>query len=106
MDKDSEDSYIVTAQCGLLTYKENLSAQRSTPMQNARDKQIGGAHYKDMVIQPFDFIHSNGLGWCEGNAVKYICRHASKNGEQDLDKAIHYLELLKELEYGTTKDTT
>lgn len=63
------------------------------------DRQVGGGHYKNMAIQPIDFIEANSLGWCEGNAIKYICRHNRKNGAQDLDKAIHYLQLLKEREY-------
>lgn len=63
------------------------------------DNQVGGDHYKSMKIQPIDFIEANNLGWCEGNAIKYICRHNRKNGAQDLDKAIHYLQLLKEREY-------
>jgi len=63
------------------------------------DNQVGGDHYKNCTIQPIDFIEANGLGWCEGNAIKYIVRHKIKNGKQDLDKAIHYLQLLKEREY-------
>lgn len=61
--------------------------------------QIGGDHYKDMPIQPSEFIHRNGLNWLEGNAIKYICRHSRKHGVLDIDKAIHYLNLLKEWEY-------
>jgi len=64
----------------------------------ATDKQIGGSHY-DMAIQPIDFIVKNGLDFCEGNVIKYVCRHEFKNGVEDIDKAIHYLELLKELKY-------
>ncbi len=52
-----------------------------------------------MVVQPSEFIIKNNLNWCEGNAIKYICRHHLKGGELDIDKAIHYLQLLKELEY-------
>jgi hypothetical protein len=63
------------------------------------EKQIGGAHYATLPIQPSEFIHRNRLGWCEGNAVKYISRHKSKNGRQDIEKAIHYLQLLIEWEY-------
>ena len=63
---------------------------------NAMDSQVGGSHYKDMPFQPIDFIMGNNLGFCEGNAIKYICRYKSKGGVQDLDKAIHYLEMLKE----------
>lgn len=61
-----------------------------------RDKQVGGNHYKDMAIQPGEFIRSNELGWYEGNAIKYICRHKVKGGKQDIEKAIHYLELALE----------
>ena len=63
-------------------------------------RQIGGDHYKDMTIEPSEFIHRNNIPWLEGNAIKYICRHATKHGKQDIDKAIHYLELLKEWKYG------
>lgn len=62
----------------------------------AKDIQVGGSHYKDMVIQPGEFIRANGIGWYEGNAIKYVCRHKAKNGKQDLEKAIHYLQLAME----------
>ena len=61
--------------------------------------QIGGDHYKKMVIQPAEFINKNKLLFAEGNAIKYICRHSSKGGIQDVDKAIHYLEMVKERDY-------
>ena len=61
--------------------------------------QVGGNHYKDMAIQPSAFIYANGLDWFEGNAVKYICRHKFKGGRQDIEKAIHYLQLLLAEEY-------
>lgn len=60
---------------------------------NPKDKQIGGDHYKDLAIQPGEFIVRNSLGWYEGNAIKYITRHKMKGQKQDLEKAIHYLEL-------------
>lgn len=68
----------------------------------ASKRQINGAHYRDCAIQPSEYIYRNKLGWCEGNAVKYITRHARKNGRQDIEKAIHYLELLLEWQYGET----
>ena len=66
----------------------------------ASQRQVGGRHYADFSIQPGEFIHRNGLGWCEGNAIKYICRHRVKHGRQDIEKAIHYLQILLEWEYG------
>ena len=61
--------------------------------------QIGGDHYKKMLIQPAEFINKNKLLFAEGNAIQYICRHSSKGGIQDIDKAIHYLEMVKERDY-------
>jgi hypothetical protein len=72
-------------------------------MTNALDKQEGGNHYKDMAIQPVEFITANNLGFLEGNVVKYICRHHAKNGAEDIRKAIHYCELLLQTKYGETK---
>jgi hypothetical protein len=69
-------------------------------MMSALDKQESGNHYKNKGIQPIVYIHTNNLGFCEGNVVKYVTRHKEKNGAADLKKAIHYLELLLELEYS------
>ena len=65
---------------------------------NALDVQVGGSHYKSMRIQPVEFIQVNGLGFCEGNAIKYLCRWKNKNGVEDLKKARHYIDLLIEME--------
>ena len=62
------------------------------------EKQVSGDHYKDMNIQPVKFIYANGIGYFEGNVIKYICRWRKKNGLADLEKAKHYIELLLELE--------
>jgi hypothetical protein len=65
---------------------------------SALDKQVSGSHYKDKGIQPIIYIHANNLGFCEGNVVKYVTRWREKGGVADLRKAIHYLELLIQLE--------
>ena len=54
------------------------------------EKQVGGKHYRNMNIQPAHFINENKLLFAEGNAIKYICRHAAKGKEEDVKKAIHY----------------
>ena len=64
----------------------------------ALNTQVGGSHYKDMVIQPVEFIERNNLGFCVGNVIKYVCRYKSKNGIEDLQKAKHYLEILIDIE--------
>tara|TARA_R100000656_G_C3937599_1_gene126074 strand:+ start:496 stop:804 length:309 start_codon:yes stop_codon:yes gene_type:complete len=66
----------------------------------ATEKQVGGDHYKDFLIQPVVFIQENELDFCEGNIIKYICRHKFKNGAEDIRKVIHYAELLLEMRYG------
>jgi len=64
------------------------------------NKQVGGNHYIDMVMQPSEFINKNKLQFAEGNAIKYICRHASKGEVQDLEKAKHYIDMIIERDYG------
>jgi hypothetical protein len=73
---------------------------------SALGKQVSGSHYKDKGIQPIVYIHANDLGFCEGNVVKYVTRHKEKNGAADIRKAIHYLELLLELEYPQDKTSS
>lgn len=65
---------------------------------NALEVQMGGSHYINKAIQPVEFIHANGLGFCEGNVIKYVTRYKEKNGIADLEKARHYLDILIQLE--------
>jgi hypothetical protein len=69
------------------------------------DIQVGGSHYKEMAIQPIEFIMKNNIGFMEGNAIKYISRWRSKGGVEDLKKARHYLDMLIEFEEHSP-DTT
>lgn len=68
--------------------------------QSALDIQEGGDHYKKYKIQPVEFAFANNMPFLDANAFKYICRHADKNGINDLRKARHYLELMAEMYYG------
>ena len=61
-------------------------------------QQVGGSHYKDMAIQPVEFIHRNKIGFIEGSVIKYVCRWRNKGGAEDLRKARHFLDLLIEME--------
>jgi|TARA_Y100001951_G_C11234329_1_gene236515 hypothetical protein len=43
----------------------------------------------------------NKLDWCEGNIIKYVTRHNKKGeGKKDIEKVIHYAQLLLEKKYG------
>ena len=64
----------------------------------ANEEQVGGDHYKNKAIQPWDYIASNNLGYLEGCIVKYVSRYKEKGGMQDLEKAAHYLQKLMEVE--------
>jgi hypothetical protein len=63
---------------------------------SAKDYQVQGDHYLTKAIQPIDYILANGLGYCEGNVVKYISRWKEKGALSDLLKAKHYIEFLIE----------
>ena len=67
---------------------------------SALDKQVGGNHYKSLAIQPAEYCHKNGMGGLESAIVKYVTRYKWKAGKQDLEKAIHCIELLIQLEYS------
>lgn len=58
------------------------------------DGQVGGNHYQELKIQPIQYILENGLGYCEGNIVKYASRWRSKGGIDDLRKIIQFAEFL------------
>ena len=78
---------------------EEIERQKQA-VNNPLQQQVGGSHYKDLTIQPIEYIHANKLGFCEANVVKYVSRWRLKNKKDDIMKAIHYLELLLELEFG------
>ena len=64
------------------------------------DKQHGGSHYQNFKIQPSKFVVENKLLFPEGCAIKYICRHPFKGKKEDLLKAIHFIEMIIERDYG------
>jgi hypothetical protein len=61
---------------------------------SAIDIQHGGNHYKNLPIQPIEFIMANQLGFAEGNVIKYLLR--DKDGLNDLLKARHYIQFIEE----------
>jgi hypothetical protein len=65
----------------------------------ATDKQEGGSHYKNYPIEPVEFIYRNRIPFIEANVLKYLLRHESKGGKDDLLKAKHYIDLLIQFKY-------
>jgi len=89
--KDADGNWVV----------QNDDCSYTTLKDSPLSTQVGGSHYKTMKIQPVQYIHANGLGFCEGSVVKYITRWKSKGGVKDLEKAKHFIDLLIELETRT-----
>ncbi len=69
-------------------------------MSKVWDKQHGGSHYQKYKIQPSKFVVENELLYPEGCVIKYIIRHRDKGKKQDLLKAIHFIEMIIERDYG------
>lgn len=68
----------------------------------AREYQLGGTHYTDKAIQPWDAMQSwmteeQYKGYLTGNVIKYIARFQDKGGVLDLQKCKHYLDKLIEV---------
>lgn len=67
----------------------------------ANDSQIGGSHYTNKLIQPWEAMEAwmtleAFQGFLMGNVIKYAARHSDKGGVEDLKKARHYLDKLIE----------
>ena len=108
------DKCMLTGECrfegpapGSARAEERLKdLRKNPPIQRVLDSlkdtalatQVGGSHYKDMPIQPVEFITKNKIGFLEGCVIKRVCRWRAKDGLQDLRKAIHEIELLIEME--------
>ena len=78
----------------------NTSAVNPVPepkADSALDVQVGGGHYKDMKIQPVEFITANNLDFLTGCIIKRICRWKHKDGLKDLEKIKHEVDLIIEL---------
>lgn len=62
---------------------------------SADDRQVGGTHYKS-TYQHWTLVSLTGMGYFEGCSTKYVARYKQKNGLEDLRKARHYLQKLRE----------
>ena len=72
--------------------------------------QIGGTHYKEMDIQPWDAMKAwmpkeAFEGYLRGAAIKYLARYDRKGGIEDVRKARHYLDALIESMDGEQQKT-
>lgn len=68
---------------------------------SANDLQIGGQHYKEMGVQPWDVMEAvltreEFIGFLKGNIIKYSMRQGKKDSD-DANKAKHYMMKLNEM---------
>lgn len=75
-----------------MSSKERLEENKSPVESEANKYQVGGDHYQKMGIQHWDFAASNHFDYFQGAITKYVSRWKNKNGVQDLEKALHFLQ--------------
>lgn len=74
---------------------------------SANDTQVGGSHYKDMKVQPWDALEAwmtreEFCGFLKGSAIAYLARASTKGvegkgGTVDILKAKHYIVKLESI---------
>ena len=67
---------------------------------NMIKENVSPDYYARYDIEPISFIMRNNIPYAEGNVIKYVLRHDMKGGKEDIDKAIRYLEMIKEEKYN------
>jgi hypothetical protein len=91
-------------------WREEVSVD-TNKTHSALDNQVGGAHYKDMDVQPWQAMEAwltpeEYRGYHKGTAIGYIARERSKGGMQDIEKAVHHLQRLIEMQGEDSADDT
>ena len=76
--------------------------QRLNDLRRANDTQIGGDHYKNMGVEPWDVVDTwpteQRIGAYRHGALKYLMRMGSKDEQlQEIKKCGHYIEKLIEV---------
>ena len=79
---------------------EEAHAIMDLSIDSALDRQVGGSHYKDYKIQPYEFFLRNQIPHHKAAIIRRILRydHPTGRGLEDLQKIIHECELIIELE--------
>ena len=67
---------------------------------NMIKENVSPDYYARYDIEPVSFIMRNQIPYAEGNVIKYVMRHDMKGGVEDINKAIRYLEMIKEVQYN------
>lgn len=92
----SQENINVTSVKTVVVGNNKEGVNQLLPKYSNQAKQVGGDHYKQTTLQPWDVISAWSLDPWLANVVKYVQRHQRKNGREDLLKAVHYLEYVIE----------
>lgn len=95
--QEQEQFYVENKEEAWQALRDALATYR---LPSVLDIQHGGSHYKNRGIQPIEYAQANALDWKQFNVVKYVTRHGDKGGVGDLKKAMHYLQMILEFDYG------
>ena len=76
------------------------SFNKNVKVYNMIKENVSPDYYARYDIEPISFIMRNNIPYAEGNVIKYTLRHDMKGGKEDIDKAIRYLEMIKEEKYS------
>ena len=76
------------------------SFNKNVRIYNMIKENVTPDYYARYDIEPISFIMRNNIPYAEGNVIKYTLRHDMKGGKEDIDKAIRYLEMIKEEKYS------
>ena len=87
---------IIDAKLAVTTEEEEVWKMKANEM------QVGGTHYKDMGVQPWEVMEAvltreEFLGFLKGNIVKYSMRQGRKDSD-DVNKCLHYIRKLQEMQ--------
>ncbi len=76
------------------------SLNEKVKIYNMIKENVSPDYYARYDIEPVSFIMRNQIPFAEGSVIKYVLRHDMKGGVEDIDKAIRYLEMIKEEKYN------
>ena len=85
----------------LATGNVPTQTKKEIPIMQPSLRQVGGDHYKNLKVQPWDVVDTwpieQQIGYYRGGALKYIMRMGNKDeSTQEVGKGLHYLEKLIE----------
>lgn len=81
---------------------QRVATRDFVPSEKANDRQVGGDHYKNMGVEPWDVVDTwpreQKIGYYRGGALKYLMRMGSKDQSPiEIAKGQHYMQKLLEV---------